>query len=69
MAPTDRVRISTLLRIASYALTIVGVVVIVTLGSGDDRRKAAAWLSRGSMLVLGAVVLSAINIWVSRRRL
>ena len=69
MASPDRVRISTLLRIASYALTIAGVLVIVILGNDDDRRKAATWLSRGSMLILGAVVLSAFNIWVSRRRL
>jgi len=70
MAFPKSMRLSTIIRIASWGLAIAGVAVILTLGQdAEDRREAAAWLSRGSTLILGAVVLSIINVFVHRRGL
>jgi hypothetical protein len=63
-------RLSTLIRIASWGLAIAGVALILTLGqNAEDRREAAAWMGRGSTLILGAVVLSIVNVFIHRRGL
>ena len=62
------IRLTALLRVTSYLLAGAGAAVILTLGSDDDRRTAARWMSRGSTLILAAVILSVINVWVSRRK-
>ena len=62
------IRLTIFLRVTSYLLAGAGAAVILTLGSDDDRRTAARWMSRGSTLILAAVILSAMNVFISRRR-
>lgn len=70
MAAPKRVRLSTIIRLASWGLAIAGIVVILTLGNdAEDRRVAAAWMGRGSTLILAAVALSIANVFIHRRGL